>query len=423
MGTVVEKFGEMVRKNVEKNPLRALELLRAGYFISGKQMKYMPKHQLLPHQKYAAVVSNRAIRAPLTSPDHSAVVSVFTPCELLHAMGIMPQFTEGLACYINGAKAESAFIRFAENAGIPQTYCSYHKILIGAALSGVLPKPRFVVNTTLACDANNGTFRLLADIWKVPHFTLDIPYRSSDREVSYVAEQMREFVLFLEETLSQKLSEKMLRNVIRRENRSIRLYQEFFNELSQKVLPNDMTSEMYKIFLTHVLLGTGEAEHYFELLVDDAQKSEPSNNEIRILWVHSLPFWQRSMKNIINFNPRVQLLCCDLNFDVMVELNEENPYESIAKKLLSHSLGGENTRRTDRILEMAKLLHADGIVYFCHWGCKHTLGGANAAKCILEDAGFPTLILDGDGCDRGNVNDGQMSTRMQAFLEILEAKK
>ena len=38
----------------------------------------------------------------------------------------------------------------------------------------------------------------------------------------------------------------------------------------------------------------------------------------------------------------------------------------------------------------------------------------------LEAAGFPTLVLDGDGCDSGNVNDGQMVTRLQAFLELLE---
>jgi benzoyl-CoA reductase/2-hydroxyglutaryl-CoA dehydratase subunit BcrC/BadD/HgdB len=32
-------------------------------------------------------------------------------------------------------------------------------------------------------------------------------------------------------------------------------------------------------------------------------------------------------------------------------------------------------------------------------------------------------VLDGDGCDRENVNDGQMTTRLQAFLEILEKRK
>ena len=72
------------------------------------------------------------------------------------------------------------------------------------------------------------------------------------------------------------------------------------------------------------------------------------------------------------------------------------------------------------LVELARLLHADGAVYFCHWGCKQTSGAAQLVKGRLEEAGFPTLVLDGDGCDSGNVNDGQMVTRLQAFLELLE---
>lgn len=36
--------------------------------------------------------------------------------------------------------------------------------------------------------------------------------------------------------------------------------------------------------------------------------------------------------------------------------------------------------------------------------------------------GFPTLILNGDGCDRRNASDGQTATRLNAFLEMLEKR-
>jgi benzoyl-CoA reductase/2-hydroxyglutaryl-CoA dehydratase subunit BcrC/BadD/HgdB len=38
----------------------------------------------------------------------------------------------------------------------------------------------------------------------------------------------------------------------------------------------------------------------------------------------------------------------------------------------------------------------------------------------MEANGLPTLVLDGDGCDARNVADGQMVTRVNAFLEQLE---
>ena len=36
--------------------------------------------------------------------------------------------------------------------------------------------------------------------------------------------------------------------------------------------------------------------------------------------------------------------------------------------------------------------------------------------------GIPMLILDGDGIDRRNSHDGQIRTRLEAFLEMLEAE-
>lgn len=80
-------------------------------------------------------------------------------------------------------------------------------------------------------------------------------------------------------------------------------------------------------------------------------------------------------------------------------------------------------KRAEKLIDKAKSLNADGAVYFNHWGCKQTLGSAILIKEMMEGEGLPVLLLDGDGCDRDNINDGQMSTRLQAFLEILEAKR
>ena len=33
------------------------------------------------------------------------------------------------------------------------------------------------------------------------------------------------------------------------------------------------------------------------------------------------------------------------------------------------------------------------------------------------------MILDGDGCNPANTSDGQVSTRLQAFVEMLEENR
>jgi benzoyl-CoA reductase/2-hydroxyglutaryl-CoA dehydratase subunit BcrC/BadD/HgdB len=359
----------------------------------------------------------------LSHPESSAVINIFFPCELLHAVGISPLFVEGISCYLNGAEAEQCFIDYSENFGVPKSYCSYHKTLLGAAYSNVLPKPKFIVNTTLACDANILTFRSLAEYWGIPHFTIDIPNSCNAEAVNYVESQIREAISFMESSIGRKIDTDKFKEIIRCENRSLSLYKEYFNELSQKFIKNNLTSEMYKLFFTHILVGTEEAENYYKLLLEDAKKAEVSKDKVRIMWVHTMPYWQESIKSIFNNSEKYQLLSIDMNFDAMVELDEDEPFKSLARKLLTNSMRGTVKRRAEKILEIAKYLNADGVIYFNHWGCKQTLGGSRIAKEILEENKIPTLLLDGDGCDRKNVNDGQMVTRLQAFLEILEGGK
>ena len=423
MSRILKKFGQLVGSNIEKQPKRAQNLLKFGYAFSGLYTKYCHAKRLLPYQRYSAVVCNSLIRYSLSDPENTAVVNIFFPCELLHAVGIKPGFVEGFSGFLNGAHCERFFIDYIENAGMPKTLCSYHKALLGAAFSKVLPKPKFVMYTTMACDANSITFRELADFWKIPRFIVDIPKSIDEDSIKYVEEQLKQAVSFIEEQANKKFDYDKLKEVIRRENRSRRLYKEYLKDLSVKYIPNSATSEMYKLFFTHVLSGTEEAEKYFALLLADAEKMEKSSDRIRILWCHTIPYWQKSIKEIFNNSNKYQLLCLDLNFDAVIELDEKKPLRSVAMKLLNNHMNGSAQRRADRILQMAKYLNADGVVYFNHWGCKKTLGGAGIAKKILKERGFPVLVLDGDGCDRENVNEGQMKTRLEAFLEILGAKK
>lgn len=417
--SIIKKFGQVVGNSVYTSPARALNLLKIGYKLNYIKVKIIPDRGLLPHQKYVSYISNRAIIDPLDNPQNSAIVNIFFPCQILHAMDILPQFTEGLACFLNGAGCEQAFIEYAEDFGIPQTYCSYHKVLLGAILSNVIPPPKFVATTSLACDANSTTFRTIADHYKVPYYMVDVPNSYTEDAITYVAGQLRELVAIIEDLVGRKMEEDRLRQTINASNSSIRKYKEHLNMLPNKYISSTLTMEMFKIFPSHILLGTDEADKYFQLLLEDTKSARKSKGEKRILWVHTMPFWQESIKSMLNFNEGCQLLPCDINFDCLVEMDENKPYESMAKRLLLNIANGVGENRARAFIKMAKKLKADGVVYFCHWGCKHTLGNVHLVSELLKEEGFPVLILDGDGCDRKNVNDGQMATKLQAFLEML----
>ena len=112
-----------------------------------------------------------------------------------------------------------------------------------------------------------------------------------------------------------------------------------------------------------------------------------------------------------------------MNIENLIDTDPEKPYESMAKRLVESGFNGSSENRIEMSLRAARELDVDGVIYFCHWGCKQTMGAAVNAKRHLEENGFPTLILNGDGGDRRNTSDGQILTRLDAFIEMLEDMK
>ena len=91
------------------------------------------------------------------------------PAELLQEVGLSPYNAEGILLLSVGVSRRSAAcLQQAENTGIAETLCSYHKTFLGAAQRGLLPKPRCIVYTSLTCDANLVTFRALCQLYDVP---------------------------------------------------------------------------------------------------------------------------------------------------------------------------------------------------------------------------------------------------------------
>lgn len=422
MSGLVEKFGTYVSSLVREHPERARRLLVTAYQGKKLQLDHFPEKSLSPARQFMAGESMKAILAPLRNPRQGALVSIFMPCELLHVFGIHPMFAEAMACYINGAMAEKGFAEYAESCGIGETYCSYHKVLLGGILSGVIPSPGFIVNTSLVCDANNLTFRCAAEHYRIPWHYIDVPYERTTESERYVAEQLRRFAGFLEDYTGRKLDEESLKEAVGRSARTLDLFRRCQRAKKGKYLHNNLTSELYEVFGTHVLLGTPQMEQYGEMLLKDIEDSGQDQG-IRLLWMHTIPYYQEPLRELLNFSGRCQVVSCDMNFDAFCELDPEQPFESMARRLVFNSFNGSADNRIRRSIRMCREQEIDGVVYFCHWGCKQTLAAAGNARQMLEDAGIPVLILDGDGCDRRNAGDGQTATRIQAFLEMLEERK
>lgn len=424
MNKTIEKFGNHIYNLAQSNPQKTLKQLSFVYTAAGFQCKYLPTKLLLPARQYMQWAAADSAIKPLRNSGKSAIVSLYLPCEILHAMGIYQMFPEALACYLAAAGSEKIFIETAENNGISKTMCSYHKSFIGLVETGVLPKPQFIINTSLACDANHLSFRRASEYYNIPQFMIDVPSTYNENNLNYVENQLREMTRFIEDNTGKKLDDNEFNKVIRRSKNTLNNFKQLADIRSSRYLSDEMTSHMLSVFATHVMLGSKEAEKYSEDMIKQLSNCKQEFKGVRLLWVHTLPYWQDALRNLINFTDRCEIVACDMTFDwENVNLEEENPYRYMADRLLSNIVNGNGQKRINAVLKYAKKLNADGIVWYCHWGCKQTAGLSSLAKEVLESNGFPTLVLDGDGCDSQNVNDGQTVTRMEAFIELLESRK
>lgn len=415
---IIETFGHYVENLSSGKPEKARTLLKTGWEAQNLKFRFLPDKRLMPADTYLARLMMDTMLKPLQSPQDSAIVSIFTPCELIQEAGLSPYNVEGFSCYLSASKAERAFLQQAENQGIAETLCSYHKTFLGAAQKGLLPKPRCIVYTNLTCDANLLTFRSLAELYQVPSFAIDVPWQQTEENVAYVADQLRDLSRFLEKLTGKSLDESALKARVARSRKTLENYKKFQQARANHYVPSDLVTPLYAGMTNNLLLGTSKEEQYTQMLLQNIEHM-PSKKGKHIYWMHTIPFWSDAVKKELCFSEKAQIVGCELAETCEPDFDPEKPYEAMAHRMVYHSLNGSALRRIEAGIRHARQAGADGVVWFGHWGCKHTLGAAQLAKKKFEEAGLPLLILDGDGCDRSHGGEGQTSTRLGAFLEML----
>ena len=439
---VTDAFGEVVSGLVDQKPEQAARLLRAAFRLKRFQTRHLPEAQQLPSARIGARVALEAVTNALDRPQEAVLTSIFLPAEPFLAMGLRPLVAEALADFISAAHAEDILVRTAEQGGVPETYCSYHKVLLGSAAARVLAPPRLIANCSVACDANNTTFRRLAADLGSPHVYVDVPYSYDEDACAYVAEQLQEMAAACEETFGRKLNEQALREHVARSQQTLDAMVRTLPLRRGRHLSNDMGLEMQEALALHPSLGSTDTLRMARTMLEDFPRAG-EHKGLSLVWMHSAPFFSRPLQELLDQNQRAQIIASDMCFNQAsfeglsckggVWGRDENvaawahgpdePWLALAERLIKNTFNGPGMRRVERVRTLAEMTGADGVVCFCHWGCKETMGASQLTKRELEAAGIPVLALDGDGCHRANDTEGQAATRMGAFLEMLEAQR
>lgn len=417
---IIKNYGNIIKKNII-TPSKALKLVKLGLSMENIRVNKFKDKNLPKAFQYLNKICLKFILDPLKNPQKSCWTNLFSPCEILHSFNINPLSIEAMSSFFSGLMCEDAFINYAERLGIDDTLCSYHKAFIGAVQSKIIPLPKLAITTTSICDANTNTFKYLCNNNNVPYYIIDVPYEYNKESEAYVNSQLKEIVLSMEDIFKKKFNLDNLKEVIKRENETNKHRKEYMKYLGINSLPTTLTLEMYMLFTSHMFMGKEETYIFYKMLSDEI-KHYPSRGGKGIFWIHLIPFYHPILKEYFNLNKDYQLLGCDLNYDYTEYMDYDNPLEAISKKIILNHGNGPYERKIDSILNILDTLNADAVINFCHWGCRQSSGGAMLLKEQLKNKDIPYLSIDGDGIDRRNSHIGQMKTRLEAFLEIVNNK-
>ena len=419
---VVDKYIDYVKEQTIEDPKKSWGKILLGFQANKLRTKILPKKGLAKgYQKLEAMMMSFVADA-LSHSESYVWGNIFSPCEITQCFGLRTLSIECLACYLSGYHLEDYFIDYAQNTGIAPTLCSYHKTFVGAIDSDAVPVPQYAVTTSLSCDGNLNTFRYLEKKRGVPFTFLDVPYADDEASVEYLAGQLEEFTAELERRFGRRFEEDKLKEALRIENETRKELMRFFQLQSEYYYPGELISHLYMMMGMHLLIGTQE---FLDLIryMNEEIKTYPKFEGKKILWVHLLPFYQESLNQCFNRSRDYQIIASDIILDSVEELDPEKPFHSLAKKIIRNMYNGSYFHKAQMVGQLADTLKPDAVIQFCHWGCKQSSGGSVLLKEEMQKKGIPMLILDGDGIDKRNSHDGQIKTRLEAFLEMLDTEK
>jgi len=364
-----------------------------------------------------------------TENEKIAWCGALAPFDILNAMNITTCFVEFIGAMLTSTGLGESFMKEAEDHGYPMDSCGFHRAVTGAMLKNVMPEPDFLVATTSPCVASLTVLENMARHYKKELFVLNIPQQKTKAGIDFLADQLEELTGFISLKTGKKISQDDFEISFAHTNRSRELMIEIYDLAASK--PSPLNSKMMKDFglVMGLFLGTEEGVKICEAFRDELKEKVENNipgikNErIRLLWLHSRFQFKNNIEKQLAENFGANIISDELNSVSWKPLDPEKPYHSIAKRMLSIPFVQDSETMVNHLKNMAEKYQVDGVINPAHWGCRQATGATGMISSGLKEIGVPVLNLDTDCVDTRNFAEGQIKTRMEAFMEMLSNSK
>lgn len=380
------------------------------------------------HRKLYTLELARLGKRLYSGTDSIAWCGITAPFDLLNALGVTSCFVEFIGALLAATGVVGTFIEETDHAGYSSDACSYHRSVSGAAMKGIMPVPEFLIGTTCPCSGGLAVLENLARRFDRNLFVLHVPQDDSPGKVRFLADQIREMAVFVSRITGRKLDDETLRKSVENSNRASEAMKEIY-ALARHV-PSPVTSRDLSNFgiVMALFLGGEAAVTIAEAYRDqfrrriDAGDQDTSRRKFRLLWIQNRIQFRHGLEKMLEEEYGASIITDELNDITWDPIDLENPFEGFARRAISIPINGTIEKRIGHLKKLARQYRIDGAINPCNWGCRQGAGARGLIENGLKEIGVPVLNLDVDCVDSRKFTEGQFRTRLEAFMEMLDAR-
>ena len=342
----------------------------------------------------------------------------YVPEEIILAAGALPIRIIG---YSHEANLDDA------NAHLYINNCTFSRSCLQLGLEGQYEFLDGVVGGS-TCDGA----RRLFDIWRqyvgTPfHHVLTVPRKFSDRAHQLYYDEVVLFKEHFEEHFGIEITDKALLQSTKVLNESRGLLHELY-ELRKWAKPPISGAETLEVLNAAYRMPKETFNVWLGELIDELKASDKAfTGRARVMLVGSVLTNPAFVKSIEDQGALVVTdeLCTSTRYwGDKVILDDGRPIlEAISRRYLNNFPCARmypSDERFNRIIEYARDFRVDGVISEIVRYCVPYAHDLPLLTDRLSEVGIPTLALD---VEYGTAGSGQIATRVQAFLEMLEARK
>jgi len=373
------------------------------------------------------------------------------PFEILRAMDIRFEHLESYGAYLAARAGQQKLKELSEADGYSNDICSYARLTRGVAIlrergdAAAIPNvllvdlPDFLV-AIRHCPLQGSVYDYQKRLFGKPGFCLDtMPIHSEveyQESIIYMRRQLEEFIGFLEETTKTKLDFDRLKEIMAYVKEGALIRKRMLNLCKAIPAPINTFDHFISLGPAHTQRGRKESVEFWKRL--EAEVEDRVNNKIgsipnekyRLYW-HNLPIWfrvGRLSETLAKYG--AVLVSASYTHEGFYshepeKIDPEDPLTSIANEQTWLSwLSSDAIHAADLVQREIEEYSIDGMIMCSHRTCQFVdIGEYDIVDIIGRRTGVPGVVIDADPTDPAFYSDAQTETRLQAFMETLEASK